>query len=70
MYTFGTSERCPDYRGVPISGSPHFEVPLYNHSGYFNYTLYLLLLQGVCFSSYIVLTTKFHNSTATILTVL
>ena len=25
------TEKCPDYRGVPISGSPHFEVPLYMH---------------------------------------
>ena len=30
--TFGNKEKCPDYRGVPISGSPHFEVPLYKAS--------------------------------------
>ena len=25
---FGTRGKCPDYRGVLISGSPHLEVPL------------------------------------------
>ena len=31
------TEKCPDYRGVPISGSPHFEVPL---QVVFQYTIF------------------------------